>query len=83
MGEYDYQTTANLAREFYDALDAPMKEFVLFKDAAHFIAADYPQAFAQCLASVIDKADKNRESTPVSNESEMEAERDLFEELVY
>ena len=82
MGEYDYQTTTNLAREFYGALDAPIKEFVLFKDAAHGISSDYPQAFAQCVASVIDKVDTHRDSTPASNEYEIVAERDFLEDLV-
>ena len=77
MGEYDYQTTANLAREFYNKLDAPIKEFVLFKNAAHGISDDYPQAFAQYVASVIDKVDTNRTSTPATNEYEIAPERDL------
>ena len=77
MGEYDYQTTTNLAREFYDNLDAPIKEFVLFKDAAHGVSDDYPQAFAQCVANVIGKVDTNRDSTPAANEYEIVAERDL------
>ena len=78
MGEYDYQTTANLALEFYDNLDAPIKEFVLFKNAAHSISVDYPQAFAQYVASVIDKVDTNRDSTPASNEYEIAVERDFL-----
>jgi len=83
MGEYDYQTTANLAREFYIKLDAPIKEFVLFKDAAHFISADYPQVFAQYVASIIDKSDTNRDSTPLENEYEMKAEPEFFEDFVF
>ena len=81
MGEYDYQTTANLAKEFYEKIDAPIKEFVLFKDAAHIIPADYPQAFAQCVASVIDKVDINRDSTPATKEEEITAKRDFWGEL--
>ena len=83
MGEYDYQTTANMAKEFYLKLDAPIKEYVLFKDAAHQIAFDYPQEFAKYVASVLDKADTNRDSTPAANEYEIVAERDYFEDLMF
>ena len=82
MGEYDFQTTANLAREFYDKMDAPIKEFVLFKNAAHFISGDYPQDFAKYVASVIDKVEINRDSTSLTNEYEMEAEPEFFEDFV-
>lgn len=36
MGKYDYMTSARAAKEYFDALEAPVKEFVLFKQSAHY-----------------------------------------------
>jgi L-proline amide hydrolase len=36
MGQYDYMTSAKAAEHYFDELQAPKKEFVLFEDSAHF-----------------------------------------------
>ncbi|MDQ3394564.1 MAG: lysophospholipase [Bacteroidota bacterium] len=35
QGKYDYQTPYAVAKDFYDQLDAPHKEFFSFEHAAH------------------------------------------------
>ncbi len=35
QGKYDYQTPTVLAKDFYDQLKAPQKEFFLFENSAH------------------------------------------------
>ncbi len=35
QGTHDYQTPTSLAKEFYDQLKAPKKEFFVFKNSAH------------------------------------------------
>ena len=35
QGKYDYQTPYSLAREFFDQLKAPQKEFFTFENSAH------------------------------------------------
>ena len=34
-GKYDYQTTANQAKKYFDTLEAPTKMFFLFENSAH------------------------------------------------
>ncbi|WP_342572678.1 alpha/beta hydrolase [Paenibacillus sp. FSL R5-0749] len=36
MGKYDYMTTANAARDYFKVLDAPIKDFVVFNESAHY-----------------------------------------------
>lgn len=36
MGKYDYMTTANAARDYFKGLDAPIKDFVVFNESAHY-----------------------------------------------
>ncbi|WP_340020087.1 alpha/beta hydrolase [Paenibacillus sp. FSL H3-0457] len=35
-GKYDYMTTANAARDYFDVLDAPIKDFIVFNESAHY-----------------------------------------------
>ena len=36
MGKYDGSTSPELAKEYFDNLEAPIKEYYLFEDSAHF-----------------------------------------------
>ena len=35
QGVYDYQTPYSVARDFYDQMKAPQKEFFTFENSAH------------------------------------------------
>ncbi|MFC7749713.1 alpha/beta fold hydrolase [Paenibacillus thermoaerophilus] len=49
MGKYDYMTSVNAAREYFDALEAPVKEFVLFDKSAHYPQFEEKERFAEWL----------------------------------
>lgn len=36
MGKHDYMTSAKMAKQYYDELKAPEKQFVLFEESAHY-----------------------------------------------
>lgn len=55
VGEFDHNTPADLAFEFYEALDAPAKSFTVIKDAAHTIMWDQPKAWAEALVAIRDR----------------------------
>lgn len=52
-GKYDYQTTYNLAYEYYEALDAPLKAFYTFENSAHSPMFEEPELFASIIANDI------------------------------
>ena len=36
MGKFDYMTSVNAAKIYYDSLEAPVKEFIIFEESAHY-----------------------------------------------
>ena len=36
MGKFDYMTSVNAAKNYYDSLEAPVKEFIVFEESAHY-----------------------------------------------
>ena len=36
MGKYDYMTTYNEAKNYFDRIDASQKEFITFEKSAHY-----------------------------------------------
>lgn len=53
QGEYDYITNYNLAKEYYDVLDAPLKQFYTFNQSAHGPYSDEPEKFMQIIKEEI------------------------------
>ncbi|MFB0629949.1 alpha/beta fold hydrolase [Streptomyces sp. AB3(2024)] len=49
QGERDVITPATRAREFFDAVEAPVKAFELIGDASHFAALHRPERFLELL----------------------------------
>jgi len=49
MGQYDYMTSVNAAREYFDELRAPMKEMVVFEHSAHYPQFEEKERFAEWL----------------------------------
>ncbi len=45
QGAHDFQTPTPLARELFEALDAPVKEFVTFEHSAHSPIMEEPEKF--------------------------------------
>lgn len=49
MGQYDLMTSVNEARKYLDELKAPLKEFVVFGQSAHYPQFEEKEKFAQWL----------------------------------
>lgn len=49
MGQYDYMTSVNAARNYYNTLKAPKKDFVIFKESAHYPQFEEKELFAEWL----------------------------------
>jgi pimeloyl-ACP methyl ester carboxylesterase len=52
-GKYDYITVASITRDYYEALQAPAKGFVLFERSAHMPLFEEPGKFAELMLKVL------------------------------
>ncbi|WP_145147054.1 alpha/beta fold hydrolase [Paenibacillus xylanexedens] len=52
MGKYDYMTTANAARDYFDVLDAPIKDFIVFNESAHYPQFEEKEKFVHWLEAL-------------------------------
>lgn len=48
-GKYDYMTTANAARDYFDVLDAPIKDFIVLNESAHYPQFEEKEKFVKWL----------------------------------
>ena len=48
-GKYDYMTTANAARDYFDVLNAPIKDFIVFNESAHYPQFEEKEKFFKWL----------------------------------
>jgi len=55
QGVYDYQTSYSVAKEFYDQLKAPEKQFFTFENSAHCPIFDEPERFNKILREILTK----------------------------
>jgi pimeloyl-ACP methyl ester carboxylesterase len=53
QGESDVITPTDLARDYFDSIETPKKEFVVFKDAGHSAILTHPDAFLQALLTQV------------------------------
>lgn len=53
QGAYDYQTSTVVAKEYFDQLEAPSKEYFLFEHSAHSPLIEEPERFTEVLRSVL------------------------------
>ena len=49
MGKYDYMTSVHAAKNFFDVLKAPAKDFVVFEKSAHYPQFEEKELFAEWL----------------------------------
>nr|WP_106785036.1 alpha/beta hydrolase [Lysinibacillus timonensis] len=49
MGKYDYMTSTSAAKEYFDHLEAPKKEFMVFEHSAHYPQFEEETLFAEWL----------------------------------
>lgn len=49
MGQYDYKTSAKAAKNYFDSIIAPEKEFILYQQSAHYPQFEEEKKFADWL----------------------------------
>ncbi|MHC0037992.1 alpha/beta fold hydrolase [Pseudoneobacillus sp. C159] len=49
MGEYDYMTSTNAAKTYFERIEAPIKDFVQFEHSAHYPQFEEKELFAEWL----------------------------------
>ncbi|MET2984544.1 alpha/beta fold hydrolase [Aureibaculum conchae] len=49
QGAYDYTTSYNLAKEYFDMIEAPKKKFITFEKSSHNPAFEEPEKFNQIM----------------------------------
>ncbi|RFB12617.1 alpha/beta hydrolase [Bacillus sp. HNG] len=49
MGKYDYMTSTNAAKAYYDNVNAPIKDFIVFENSAHYPQFEEKSAFKDWL----------------------------------
>lgn len=49
MGKYDYITSVHAAQQFYEELEAPVKDFFLFEKSAHYPQFEEKERFEEWL----------------------------------
>lgn len=51
MGQYDYMTTTESAKEYFDSIKAIEKEFILYSNSAHYPQFEEKEKFAEWLTN--------------------------------
>lgn len=55
MGTYDYMTSVKAAKDYFDVLEAPVKDFVIFERSAHYPQFEEKEKFAAWLRRIFDR----------------------------
>jgi len=52
-GKYDHNTPTDLARQYFNKIKAPLKQFVIFENSGHLIPFEEPDTFNELLTQTI------------------------------
>ena len=55
MGKYDHMTSMKAAKEYFDVLNAPKKEFIIYEDSAHYPQLEEKEIFYQWMCDIFIK----------------------------
>jgi pimeloyl-ACP methyl ester carboxylesterase len=55
QGKYDYQTCTEVAKEYFDLLEAPVKEFYTFENSAHSPNFEEKEEFEKIIGDILSK----------------------------
>ncbi len=55
MGKYDYLTPAKTAKAYFDSISAPVKEFIIFEESAHYPQFEEKQKFFDLVNKVYEE----------------------------
>jgi pimeloyl-ACP methyl ester carboxylesterase len=53
QGKYDYQTSYEAAKKYFENIAAPKKEFITFEDSAHSPQLEEPERFIQVVQDIV------------------------------
>ena len=53
FGKYDYNTPTDLAKQYFDKIKAPLKQFFIFENSGHLIPFEEPDKFNKLLTQTI------------------------------
>lgn len=57
-GKYDYITVSSLTQRYYEQLQAPDKEFILFEKSAHLPLFEEPEKFTELMIEILAETSK-------------------------
>ena len=49
MGQYDYKASSKAAKNYFDSITSPEKEFILYSESAHYPQFEEKEKFAEWL----------------------------------
>jgi pimeloyl-ACP methyl ester carboxylesterase len=75
MGKYDYMTSVNAAKDYFDGLEAPVKEFVVFEKSAHYPQFEEKEKFAAWVKQMFSQIN-NRSFQRTSGENDRPSGQD-------
>ncbi len=52
IGERDFQAPRTIAQAYFDRINAPEKQFLIIKNAGHFMMLDQPEAFTEAITAI-------------------------------
>ncbi|KXL51712.1 putative aminoacrylate hydrolase RutD [Anaerotignum neopropionicum] len=55
MGKYDHMTSTSAAKEYFDVIDALQKEFIIYKNSAHYPQLEEKETFYQWMCDIFVK----------------------------
>lgn len=55
MGQYDYKTSAKAAKNYYNSITAPEKEFILYLESAHYPQFEEKEKFSEWIINKFSK----------------------------
>lgn len=55
MGKYDYMTSANVAKKYFDKIDADQKEFITYEQSAHYPQFEEKEKFNEWISDTFVK----------------------------
>jgi pimeloyl-ACP methyl ester carboxylesterase len=60
QGSYDYETTFNVAKQYFDSLSAPVKKFYTFENSAHSPIFEEPEKFGEIIKEILSEQKNTR-----------------------
>ena len=55
MGKYDYMTSSNAAKKYFDRIEADKKEFIAFEQSAHYPQFEEKEKFYEWMSDTFIK----------------------------